>query len=373
MKVMHVVVAGDLGGAERFLVDLASRPAESRATHVLALFTPNARLYEYFRSAGLDVRSPGFVREHPLAYLWRSLGPSDVKWLTCLLRNERADVLHMHTLGSHMLGVRAARRSNVPTLRTEHAVLHYFDPTASPFTRWAAYRTQAIVCISEYVSRTVQETARALSSRLCVIRNGVDTSYFSMRPFPTQHVPFRFGVVSRLERVKGISLILDALALVDGALLEVVGDGSERSALEAHAAKLGLRERVQFHGYQRDPRPYLAGVHACVSASEQEGLGLSVLESMSCGRPVVALAAGGLVEIIEDGVTGVLVRSRSTSALARAMRLLATRPEFAHTLGLRAHEFVVSQCSIRTMCEAYGDAYRDLVAKSHDARVISGR
>src|SRR3954468_24938367 len=89
LRVVHVVVAGDIGGAERLLVDLASRPEESGAEHVVALLTPNRKLAAMFGKAGLTIRDRGPVRESPIAYLWRSFGPSDVAWLANVLREER--------------------------------------------------------------------------------------------------------------------------------------------------------------------------------------------------------------------------------------------------------------------------------------------
>ena len=74
---MHVVVAGEIGGAERLLVDLASRPEETGADHQIALFTPNRALASFFVRAGLRVHDRGPVREDPVSYLFRALGPGD--------------------------------------------------------------------------------------------------------------------------------------------------------------------------------------------------------------------------------------------------------------------------------------------------------
>src|ERR1700683_5121331 len=105
-KVVHVIVAGEVGGAERLLMDLASRPEQSGADHCIALMTPSARLRERLHSAGLSIRDRGPVHENPLAYLWGSFGPTDFAWLVRVLAEERADLVHVHTFGAHVLGVR---------------------------------------------------------------------------------------------------------------------------------------------------------------------------------------------------------------------------------------------------------------------------
>src|SRR5690348_18428418 len=87
-RVVHVVVAGDVGGAERLIVEMASRPEQSRANHSIALMTPNPMLRALFLDAGLKVHDRGPVRENPVAYLWRSFGPTDAAWLIGVLKTE---------------------------------------------------------------------------------------------------------------------------------------------------------------------------------------------------------------------------------------------------------------------------------------------
>ena len=147
-------MAGDIGGAERLLVDLASRPEQSGADHCVALMTPNPRLREMIRAAGVTICDRGPVRENPLAYLWRSFGLADVAWLEHILTDEGASVVHVHTFGSHILGVRAALRRHLPVLRTEHGIHHYLD-----LRQWALQKTDCLVAVSEYVGRFVERKA----------------------------------------------------------------------------------------------------------------------------------------------------------------------------------------------------------------------
>ncbi len=235
-RVVHVVVAGDIGGAERLLVDLASRPEASRAEHSIALMTPNRALARLFGDAGLRVHDRGPVRENPLAYLWRSLGPSDTAWLEGVLRDERASVAHLHTFASHVVGTRAARRANVPVIRTEHHIAYFTDPSTAPFTRWSLRRVDASVAISDYVARFVEKTMSGIGDRLHVVRNGVDTTYFAPRTSErAADDPFTFVVACRLEAWKGVDLVVEAIAKVDGARLVVVGDGAEPRGVSKRA------------------------------------------------------------------------------------------------------------------------------------------
>src|SRR5690242_13843003 len=108
-EVVHVVVAGEIGGAERMLVDLAAPEAATRP-HAVALFTPNDRLRGLFRDAGLTIEDRGPVREGPLPFLASTLGRSDVAWLEGVLARRGARIVHLHTFASQVLGTRAAKR-----------------------------------------------------------------------------------------------------------------------------------------------------------------------------------------------------------------------------------------------------------------------
>jgi glycosyltransferase involved in cell wall biosynthesis len=361
-RVVHVVVAGDIGGAERLLVDLASRPARSGAEHAIALMTPNEKLARYFAAAGLHVIDRGRVHENPIAYLWRSLGPADVAWLTGVLVRERATIAHLHTFASHVVGTRAARRAGIPTLRTEHHIQYFIDPSSSPFTRWSLKRTDAVVAISDYVRDFVASTAPYATPKMRVVRNGVDADYFAHRP-PVDGAPgrpFTFAVVCRLEPWKQVDLAIEAMATVPGAALHVVGDGSARAALEAQAQRLGLADRVKFLGYQRDPRDALAAADVAMNSSRDEPLGLSVLEAQAIGRPVIGFAGGGLPEVVRDGETGWLVRTRSAAALAETMREASRDRARARAMGVAARRFIDAEHRIEAMCDGYGRAYAAL-------------
>lgn len=356
LRVMHVVVGGDIGGAERVVADLATRPELTGADHQVALFTPNRALAAYFLRAGVRVHDRGGVRENPMAYLYRSLGPADVSWVAERLTREAIDVVHTHTFGSHVLGTRAARRTGKRQLRTEHHVMHYSDPSCSPFTRWAAARTERFVAVSEYVRGILAEAAPGIADRMTVVRNGVDTVHFCAqepRNGGTDRT-LRLRIVCRLTAWKRVHLAVEAAALSRSELV-VVGDGEERGRLEALARE--RRATVRFVGYRSDPRPFVGECDAILSTADREPLGLSVLEALSMGRPVIAFAAGGIPEVIEHERNGLLVTEATGSGLAAAIaRAHADRVSLAQ-MGANGRRFVVEHCSIERMCQGYAAAY----------------
>ena len=367
LKIVHVVVAGDIGGAERFLVDLMRRPAQTGADHCLALMTPNPNLRAMFRDAGLTIRDRGPVRADPLAYLWRAFGPQDVAWLAQVLEEEAADLVHVHTYASHVLGVRVAMRCRLPVLRTEHGIQHYQDPTCLLFRRWALRNTDRVVAVSDYVGRFVRQWAPEVRSKVEVIRNGVDAEYFH-RIEPPQTGPFTFALVCRLEPWKQADLVIAATALVPGIRITIAGTGSAEPGLRAQARALRVDDRVSFVGYHPDPRSVIAASHAAINSSRDEPLGLSVLEALAMQRPVVAFAGGGIPEIVRDGETGWLVRERSVAALAAALAAASSDPRRAASFGINARAFIERGGRIEDMCLGYGRIYAALVGTKTESQ-----
>lgn len=360
LKVVHIVVAGQIGGAERFLVELGSRPELSGADHVVALMTPNPALRRFCAGGGLKLRDRGAVRENPLAYLWRSLGPADIAWLCDVLRAEGADVLHAHTYATHVLAARAAKRTGLPLVRTEHGIRHYRDPTCATLRHWSAASASRLCGVSEFVARFVAARFPALAGRVEAIANGIDAAAWQPLPPPADG-PFTFLALSRLDPVKRIGLVVEAVGRLPAVRLLIAGEGPQQAMLERLAAPLG--ERVRFLGRLEDPRPALAACHALVNATREEGLGLAILEAGAMQRPTVAFAGGGTPEVVIDGRTGWLVPGDDVDALVSAMAAASADRAKAAQYGANARAQVEQRFAIETMCNRYGAVY---------SRVVSG-
>ena len=358
-KVLHVVVAGAVGGAEHFLVNLASRPDRSSADHIVALMTPNAKLRALFVDAGLQVRDRGAVRENPLATLVRSFGPWDLAWLSHVAAEEKADILHAHTYGSHMLAARAGVRTGLPVLRTEHGTRHYRDPSCGLYRHWALRHTTAIAAVSAYVGAYVAGVAPDVAGKIEVVVNGIDMARFSPVPMP-QSGPFTFAAVGRLDPVKRLHIAIAAMARAPDVHLNIVGDGGERGMLEALVRKHGLQERVRFLGHLSDPRAAIASCDALINCTGAEGLPLAVLEGAAMGRPTLGFAGGGMGEVVQDRSTGWLVREDTPEAWADAVRQAGASRNLAAQYGLEARRWVESRFDIDTMCKRYGVVYSAL-------------
>ena len=270
--------------------------------------------------------------------------------------------MHTHTFGSHVLGTRAAARTRRPQLRTEHHVMHYFDPSCSVFTRWAAARTARFVAVSQYVHRVLAETAPAVAARTTVVRNGIDARHFAPRApgegssLPPASGRFRVGIVCRLTAWKRVNLAIEAAAIA-GVELLVIGDGEERRKLEALARR--TEAAVTFLGHQQATR-----ARSSPSATPSSAPRTTSRWASRCSRRCRWSArsspspAAAYSEIVEDGETGWLVREPTAAALASAISRARANPGKLRAMGLRGRQFVLDQGTIERTCEGYAAVYR---------------
>ena len=202
---------------------------------------------------------------------------------------------------------------------------------------WAARKAAAVIAVSEALKERMVDLGID-PDRIFVLRNGVDLDAFqpkgtrSLRS-EAEGAPILLSV-GNLVAGKGHDLAIRALTLLDGAELQIVGEGPLRASLEALAQSLSVGQRVRFLG--RVPHERLTEVYgaadALILASAREGWPNVLLEAMACGTPVVATKVGGIPEIVKSSPAGVLVEERSPEAIASAVEgLLAAPPPRAAT------------------------------------------
>lgn len=226
------------------------------------------------------------------------------------------------------------------------------------------------VCVSDAVAASLAGDYGFPAGKLLTVRNGVDVQRFvddeaaARRLRAAWQVPdgtFLFGAVCRLVPEKGVDICLDAFREVVGTTptpvrLVVVGDGPERAALESRAERLGLTGSVHFAGFHDNVPAILAAIDCLVLSSRMEGLPLTVAESLSVGRPVIASRVAGTPEIITSDEIGWLVTPGDVGELGRSMREAAIRtPERVACMQASARSHAVAHFNSR-------DAYRRIAS-----------
>jgi glycosyltransferase involved in cell wall biosynthesis len=273
-----------------------------------------------------------------------------VRLLRRELRIHRPDLVHLHTpnplaCAAWLAVARGARRGGRhPRL----AVWHHSDivrqrlaaPLVRPLVRRCLGDADGI-CVSSAALRDGAAELAGLRDRVAVIPFGIDPAPLATRPRGDGALLF----VGRLVRYKGVDVLLDAIADLPAARLDVVGDGPERAALRARAAALGLGDRVRWLGTVDDRRlaDLLAGAAALVlpSRDRSETFGLSLLEAMAAGVPVIATdLPTGVRDLCRPGRTGWLVPPADAAALREAIVEVAGDPREARRRGLAGRDLV---------------------------------
>jgi len=168
---------------------------------------------------------------------------------------------------------------------------------------------------------------------------------------------FRIGCVSRLESLRGLEYLIKAVAILrkefDDIDLVIVGEGSQREHLQWVAEQLGVDNDVKFVGYKDNFVDWICDFDVFVLPSLRESLGLILVEALAYGRPVIATNIGGIPEIIENNIGGVLVEPQNPRALANAIYTLKRDPIRARELARAGREKIIEQFSLNKMLEEY--------------------
>jgi len=358
---MQVVLSLSPGGTERLVIELCRRLADRVDTVVCCLDEPGEWAGEV---SGLNIpvislaRQPGF---HPSLSV--RLGE--------VLKVQRIDVIHCHHYSPFVYGLLAAvMHPSVRVVFTEHGRLHGIgiSPKRRLVNPVLARWPSKICAVSAALKQDM--VAEGFPERsIEVVHNGID---LGRRPQPADRAAarsalqlpddaFAIGSVGRLDPVKNLGALLEALSLVGSrypnARAVVVGEGPEREALIERARALGIGNVAHFTGQRGDVRALMAAFDVYVNCSTYEGVSLTILEAMATALPVIATTVGGNPEVVVDQETGLLVDERPRS-LAAAIAALAANPAQRRTMGDAGRWRVKRHFTIERMVNDYAAAYQ---------------
>lgn len=361
IRVVEVLATGTNGGAQEHVLGLLTRIDPTRYdVHVLSL-SPGSTVRKLQRS-GISVT----VIDEPDDAIATGA-------VAALLAELRPEIVHSHMYRAELVGTRAAialgeiGRPRPYIVSTVHSSRIRSEEDRRVL-RLLTPRIDRLIAVSRSIVEKLQHEGRD-TAPTSLIHNGVDLErYDHQEPCCTLREEYDLpsegpivGVVARLEPEKGHATLLEAwpsvLAAVPDATLLVVGEGSRREALEALAHELGVAERVVFTGRRDDVPAVTAALDVAVLPSYREAQGLTILEAMALSRPIVASNVGGIPEMVEDGITGLLVPAHDPDALGAAIvRLLRDHP-LADTLGRAGHDLVHDKFCIERMVAAVEQIY----------------
>ncbi len=283
----------------------------------------------------------------------------------------RLDLVNVHYAVPHGASALVARALGrrfalVTTCHGTDISLTGGDPGFAPLIRWTLQNSEAVTAVSGWLAR---ETRRLFRVPLPdVLPNFVDLARFA--PIPVSPGLPRVVHCSNFRPVKRPCDVVTAFAKAARGIparLDLVGDGPEAARARAEAARLGISGKVRFLGSQEAVEEVLRGASAYLLASESESFGLSALEAMACGVPVVAPRVGGLPEVVRHGRTGLLCPSGDVGALGRALRRLLTDEALRRRMAEAARGLAVDRFGREIGIARYETLYRKALAvrRSH--------
>jgi len=326
---------------------------------------PDMPLHERAARLGLDVLP---IRMRGEFDVWAA------KKIARAVKEADAQIVHLHAPHAQSIGLMASvfpgvRTHLIAARRVDFSVRkHALHPTRLKYGK----RISRIVAVSHAIKNVLIDDGIP-AERIRVVHSGIDlTRHEGARPSPTLRDELGIGPATKLVGAVGALVghkahryLLDAIPKVRAELPDtrfvIAGDGELRPDLEKQARDLKITDCLTFLGFRRDVFEITAALDLFVTSSVEEGLGTSTLDAMALERPVVATDAGGIPEIVHDGVNGRLVARANPTAFAQAIVEMLRDPQTARFLAAEGRRTVVEEFSVEHMVEGTIDVYREVL------------
>lgn len=372
MKVLHVITGLDAGGAEIQLSLILKYTRHD--SDVVTLYNPGP-VAEQIRAGGASVRDIGMRRNTELRALLR---------LRSIIAEGRYDVVHTHLYRSQIYARPAARLAGTPVvLTTEHSIgeTHIERRKMTSGVRGLYLASELFSDATIAVSDIVRERLTRWGvprGKITVIPNGLDIAALAFDPAARQWVREQFGIspetyvigaLGRLDPNKRIDLMVEAALpmLGERCKILVIGRGADQARVQAAVARLGAADHVIFGGFQSDTAAMLAAFDLYVAASVQETFGLSVLEAMASGLPVLYTVCPAL-----DGIQ--TSQARQVMGTVEALRTEIQKAVEAGSLPREPDHTVFERYGMQSVVRRIDDLYEQiLVNRTRSARRLERR
>jgi glycosyltransferase involved in cell wall biosynthesis len=365
---------GTHGGAEHLTMQIAERLDPQRFESIVCAtrFSPSEQEKQTVTEAAEALEAAGVrflgLNRHTRAHFWAWLP------LIKLLRSERVDVIHAHKFGSNIWGVVFGRLCGVPVVVTHEHGWSFEGRAKTIIDRELIARgSNAFVAVSREDRRRMIELERIKPDRAVFVANGIP----ALPPPSGRDVRAELGIgredlvvttVGFLRRPKTMDVLIEAAAKIvprfPNLKVLIVGEGNDRPVYEALIEKLGVGDTVKLLGLRSDVPDLLAESDVAVLSTNSEGSPLSVMEYMDAGLPVVGSRVGGIPDLIDEGVEGLLVEPGDPEGLAEAIGRLLDAPEEAQRMGERGRERRRREFDIDVMVRNVENLYLELYAKT---------
>jgi sugar transferase (PEP-CTERM/EpsH1 system associated) len=373
--VAHVIFKLDIGGLENGLVNLINHMPRERYRHAIVCLTEHTEFRTRLQRDDVSLHA---LRKRP---------GKDAGWYLRMwrcLRELRPQIVHTRNLTTLEAQLPAACAGVRYRVHGEHGWdlddLHGTRPRYRMLRRAVRPFVSHYITVSRDLRSWLERELAVPAARITQIYNGVDTERFhplvgGRQPLPARGFGARervvIGMVGRMTGIKDpLTLARAFIELLatepDGRArlrLAVIGDGPELIAVRELLAAAGAAQLAWLPGARSDVPDMLRALDLYVLSSLNEGISNTILEAMASGLPVVATAVGGNAELVEHGVTGLLVPSGDPGALAAALRRYLREPGLRRAHARAARQRMLERFSMEAMVQAYMKVYDDLLGR----------
>lgn len=363
MKIVHVDTHQPWRGGEQQVLYL-TRFLQAQGHHSVVVCQPQSALYQRCTEAGLPVHPLPMRHEADVLAAWR---------LGRYLRQQQIDILHMHTPHAHTLGLLASLMA--PQVRKIVSRRVDFAPRRNRFSRWKYTRADLHYLAVSHAVRQVLMANGITPCQVQTVHSGIDLQRCTALPAAPPLFPAGtrvIGTVGHLAGHKGQRYLIAALPHLLRTYPQIgcviAGTGDLQATLTAQAAALGVAAHVQFTGFRHDVLSLMQQFEVFVFPSVQEGLGTAILDAMALSKPVVATQAGGIPEVVQDRITGLLVPPGNPAALADAIAFVLQHPEQGKVFGAAGRQRVVQCFTAERMAARTLRVYQRLL---HEAPLVT--
>jgi glycosyltransferase involved in cell wall biosynthesis len=297
------------------------------------------------------------------------------------IQRNRIQVLHTHGYKTDLIGLLSTRGTSCRIVSTPHGWTKQADFKLMCFEaldRCVFPFFDSVIPLSDQLFKNLRGIPW-LNSKLCLIRNGVDTTEIeSVNQVAGEVMKLRnegnfiIGYIGRLVPPKAIDTLLNSVSRLsfENWRLAIIGEGESQSELEKQAKDLKISDKVCFFGFREDRIAFLRGFDVFVLPSRSEGIPRSVMEAMATGVPVIASKIQGCQALIEDGQSGLLCEVDDMEGFAAKIEHVLKDSNLRKELADSARDRVNRFFSAQTMATAYASLYSNLVynhvAGAHD-------
>ncbi len=284
--------------------------------------------------------------------------------LLMLNRTEKFDIIHAHTRVTQVLASYLSKITKIPFVSTCHGFFRR-NLGRQLYPCWG----DRVIAISEAVKKHLMIDFYVKEEKVKLVHNGIDINQFKItaKRSDANYKSKTVGIIARLSTVKGHKYLIEAMAEVirefDDARLFIFGQGKIKYELIKQAQSLKILKQVFFLPSISNTAEVLQEIDIFVMPSIQEGLGLSILEALACGVPVVASNVGGIPSIIKHDVSGLLVEPANPMAIAGAIMRVMEDRRLAIRLGQKGRQQVEEKFNLGTMVSEIEKVYEEVIKK----------